>query len=372
MEISPPVKASIASVLATAPGQDLYKQVMTFHHQNKGDSCEVSCTCPSALSNAQDKLYIDISALFLGAHLALPPDQQSPVVEPSWTHAFLSALVQNAKDRQTSSSRCPSSPPRSSQCFDFFTSFPRTQPRPYPTHSLHHQPPGSSHDWKASLTEDLLKDAQQSHQTVIQRVSTVCRDLEDRCNNVEAPLRDMTLKLDKVTTDCKSAQEKNIDLEKKSKEYSQTVATLRDDNSKLEHQVQSSKTRAKDLSTRLLSAQKDLEDLKHRSGKDLAAVKKKRRDMELEDLAIRSARDETISNLHDELNKLREQLDVVSKKKSEVQESLKTLERELSESKQSVNEKSVSNTELQEEIVRLRTDKEYMRSVTDRLQDKVR
>lgn len=370
MELSPPVKASITSVLATVPGQELYKQVMAFHHHYKGDSCEKTYTCPSELLNAQNKLYIDISALFLGAHLAPLPNQPRPAVESSWTQALLSTLAHHVKDKDDRSTRCPSSLPRNSQCLDSSTSFPRTQPPAYPTHSFR-QTPGSSHDWKTSLAEVLLKDAQQSHQTIIQRASAVCRDFEDRCNNVETPLRDLTSKLDKATIDYASAQEKNIDLEKKCEELSQTITTLRNDNSELKQQTQSYKMRAEDLTTRLLSAQKDLEDLKHRSDKDLVAIKKKARDVEIEDRAIRAARDETIEDLHDELTNLREQLDDASKKKGEIQGSLESLERELSESKQLVDEKSAQNTELQGEVERLRADKEYMRSVTVRLQNKV-
>lgn len=378
MEIYPSMKSSIASALATTPGQELYKQVMTCDLQNKGGSCEGSCTCPSALSNARNKLYIDISAVLLGSHLALTPDEQTPAAAPSWTHAFLSALTQNAKDKQTNTVHCPSYLPWSPQCFDHFNPFPRTQP-PSTTLSLHHQPPGSSHDWKAGLAEDLLKDSQQSHKAIIQRVSAVCRDLEERCNHVEAPVRDLSSKLDKMTTDCKSAQKKNLDMEEESKGQSQTIAALRDENSRLEQQAQSSETRAEDLSTRLQSAQKAMEDLKHRSKKNLNTVNEKAREMELEYLATLTSRDDAIDEMHEQLARVktdldntREQLAAAAKEKSEAQQNLEILERELSESKQSVDAKSGLNTELQEEIGRLRVDKEYMRSVTDRLQSKVK
>ena len=264
MRMSQPVKASIASVLSTPVGQDLYKQVMTFQIQHTEGSCEKSDTCPSALSNARNKLYIDLSALFLGAHLPSSHEQPQPDAEPSWPTTLLSAFIGNVKNTQTRLDHWSFSLLKNPQPLRVLnSSFTQTHLpplHPHPSHSTHHQIPEASRDWKASLAEDLLKDTQRSHQAIIQRVSAVCRDLEDRCEYVEAPLRDLTSKLDKMTTECKSSQEKSVELEKQLNQSSQTITALEEDKVKLEQQAQSSRTRVDDLSTRLRSVQKDLDE----------------------------------------------------------------------------------------------------------------
>ena len=100
--------------------------------------------------------------------------------------------------------------------------------------------------------------------------------------------------------------------------------------------------------------------------------------MELENLATLTSRDDTIDEMHDqiaglntELDTLQQKLDAAAKETSERQERLESSERKLAETKQSMDAKNVQNSELQEEIVRLRVDKEYMRFVTDKLQSKV-
>ncbi|KAK2757338.1 hypothetical protein FQN54_004852 [Arachnomyces sp. PD_36] len=369
------VKSSIATVLATPTGQKLYEQVMTFQLPNKGDICGSSSFCPTALLNVLNQLHIDLSTIFLSAYLPSSHDKEPLAAAPSRTHALLLVLRGNMGEKQARFKACHSHP-TNPQRFDFVTSFSRTRPppSPYSTHSPLNQHTVSSHIWKDVLAEDLLSGAQQSHQAIIQRVSAVCRDLEERCEGVEAPLRDLTAKLDKMTTDCESARGKNDELEKELNESSQIIAALKDDNSKLKHQAQSSQGRVDNLSTRLRATQKDLEDLKHRSKKEIAASREKTRETELEFLATVTSRDDTIDELHrnvseanTQLESLQEQIIVVSNEKSEVQQSLGSLERQLAQSKQSEEAKTKLNTELQEEISRLRADKEHMLSISDRL-----
>ncbi|KAK9324197.1 hypothetical protein V1517DRAFT_75462 [Lipomyces orientalis] len=46
-------------------------------------------------------------------------------------------------------------------------------------------------DWRACLLAELTQDATRQHESVIAFVSRLCRDLEGRCEKVEAPLRDL-------------------------------------------------------------------------------------------------------------------------------------------------------------------------------------
>ncbi|KAJ8099825.1 hypothetical protein POJ06DRAFT_198343 [Lipomyces tetrasporus] len=49
----------------------------------------------------------------------------------------------------------------------------------------------SPSDWRACLLAELTQDATRQHESVIAFVSHLCRDLEDRCEQVEAPLREL-------------------------------------------------------------------------------------------------------------------------------------------------------------------------------------
>ena len=70
-----------------------------------------------------------------------------------------------------------------------------------------------SHAWKDRLIDTLSRDARYQHQTVVQMVGEVCRDLEARCDNAEQPFRDEQAKSQYLQRRLKASEERNMDLE---------------------------------------------------------------------------------------------------------------------------------------------------------------
>jgi FtsZ-binding cell division protein ZapB len=119
---------------------------------------------------------------------------------------------------------------------------------------------GPNPNWRSGLTEVFMQNAQASHDCMIKKVEDICSDLEQRCYNVEGPLRAVEEERDSAIHEAEKLKQHNEGLEVRLQESSNTVSVLRHELSCLEEHTESASARAEELSASLDSARHDLQE----------------------------------------------------------------------------------------------------------------
>lgn len=116
-----------------------------------------------------------------------------------------------------------------------------------------------SHAWKDRLVEALSRDAKYQHQTVVQIVGEVCRDLEARCNDAEQPFRDEQAKSQDLQKRLKASEERNTDLEGQREESCQVINNFEARINRLQERADAAEQDSRSLQVELDNTQKKLE-----------------------------------------------------------------------------------------------------------------
>ncbi|KAI9715876.1 MAG: hypothetical protein M1812_005696 [Candelaria pacifica] len=154
-----------------------------------------------------------------------------------------------------------------------------------------------SHRWRERLGLDLSKEAASRNEIILQTVGEVCRDLEDRCETVEQPLKFEMTRVEELAL-------RNRELEAEAAERGHFLSGLEVEKSRLEGHVQTAEAhaneilqRCQDLETQALQAYRDIEEITT-SGRD--EVKR----LELEHIASTSCQDDLLDEQRDEIKRL--------------------------------------------------------------------
>ncbi|KAL8783977.1 MAG: hypothetical protein Q9213_004228 [Squamulea squamosa] len=147
--------------------------------------------------------------------------------------------------------------------------------------------------WRNHVKSELAQNADYQYQKVIRIMEDVCQDLERRCNEVEAPLRNekaksMNLHVEleesklRMATISSQAHEQSLILEGIELEKSELVARVRD----LEQEKTDLSSRMEDLRDEFAKSTRQAEDADHKNSKKIA-------ELELMHAAVVAERDET-------------------------------------------------------------------------------
>lgn len=148
--------------------------------------------------------------------------------------------------------------------------------------------------WRHRLRNELAQNAEHQYQGVIRTVEGICQDLERRCIEVEAPLRDEKAKSTKLHTELEASRlqvakllahthEQSLILEGIEGEKSELLARVAD----LEHEQNELSGRSEELCQQLAKAIQQAEDA------DRIRIKEVR-DLELVQAAVVAERDEIL------------------------------------------------------------------------------
>lgn len=237
---------------------------------------------------------------------------------------------------------------------------------------------GASKDWRAKMGESLMENAYSSHESIIQKVGEICRDLEYRCHNVEAPLRDVTDQRDQLASEVEALKRHNRELGIRVEQSSHAALALQQEMTRLKEEADSATARSQYLATQLAAAQKELEDEKRDSQETAVSEREKARSRELDLIATLTEKEDRVEELHNELNhrsaeneRLRETIETLSEKNTSGSEIIASLRQEVDELQQSVENKTSDNNRMDSEIKALVSDRDRLRSERDDLQHKV-
>lgn len=173
------------------------------------------------------------------------------------------------------------------------------------------------------MSETLMLNARVSNDSLMRKMEEVCYDFEQRCDDVEAPLRAMEQERNAISAEAQQLREQNGALELQLQQASDTIGGLRLEISRLETHAEAASIRAEELSATLDAARRDLEDQRREFQDTMASEVEKARTRELDLVASITERDDQLESLQDEMiaqraenTNLQNALDEASKEKS--------------------------------------------------------
>ena len=162
------------------------------------------------------------------------------------------------------------------------------------------QTPETSHSggsWRDRLREELNREADLSHKTIVRIVDDTCRELEDRCNNIEVPLVKEKVRSSELQDQLDVARSKYTELERDAREQVSIIDALEDEKRSLADQVLLGEQQIAKLTEELDEMQKGLYQAKDEilTTKELASANTKQQ--ELDYLAVLAGKEESIEEL---------------------------------------------------------------------------
>ena len=359
----PHLSPAVTEVSLASVRDSMGELIESFPRLPRQSQCNESKTCHAALSTAENRLLIDLFDLYYCASMSrIVGDGGARVLEAGIVSRF-TAQVKNTMCE----SNCLLATVKPSDARDKFSYL---EP-----HQVSSNP---RRDWKAEVSNTLMSSARLSYDDLIKKVGEVCRDLEHRCYNTEAPLRVIEEERNKAYSEAEKLRQQNYELETRLQQAFSTISDLRQNMSYLEGHAEAASTRVEELNTSLEAAQKKLEDQRRGYEETSQGEKEKARTKELEFMATLTEKEDLLEELQAENHEqraeneeLRKSLDLVSKSNGSTLETVASLRKEVSR----LEDLSVSNQQLatqkDEEISRLVASKEHMSSEIENLQQKV-
>ena len=240
------------------------------------------------------------------------------------------------------------------------------------------QDPSASRNWRERLAADLSRDAARTHEIIVRMIGEVCRDLEDRCLNVVAPLREEHAKVTTLQEELCAAECKISRLEVEAADRELLLSGSEAERIQLKDKVKGLETELHRSVLEGQQLQEGLEKTLHRLNADLKETGELAEQEKLKHLALSSIKDETIDELREELQELKKRLEDfqvrvedLKNEKAEAREQIELLEeRTRSQAKQMALE-SASATRREETIRGLQDLEQSLRASIEALRGEV-
>jgi len=312
---------------------------------SNAETCAEHRLCPGALARSQRRLRLDICSLFLRTGLLASADQAG--IDPALAVSLLEKQVEFA----TAVPACRFAS-QSSQHNVALSLVEQTS-----TPSEHR----ASSDWRARLSADLLRNAKSSNDSILRTVGEVCRDLEDRCEVVEGPLREEQARSKDLQIKLESASTKIGELESEAEERNLFLNGLDAEKGSLERQIRADVSRITDLTERLHEMEVTSAEVRAEAEKSTAIAKEEASNQDLKHLAVVNAKEDIIAEqnerievLEKALKAIREELTATCEASLAAQKRVGELETEATDRAHAREVDSVSSAQKDVDIERFR------------------
>src|SRR5271155_5504513 len=115
-------------------------------------------------------------------------------------------------------------------------------------------PQRDSYTWKESLANELLHDAHSKYDNIINTMGFVCRDLEQRCTTVEAPLLRAQEEIKSLTENVDLAKREKMHVEESSAGMAREMEEIRLEKETLSHELRCARAEIEGCQGELRSA----------------------------------------------------------------------------------------------------------------------
>lgn len=341
----------------------LRELIDSFPQSPQQSRCTESSTCYVALSTAENELLVDLFDIYCRATASQDVNDENTFQTEASIISKFAARVKST----TCENKCAFATTKPFDARDNFTYIDPRQASSNPRRN-----------WRTEVSETLMSSAHASHDGLMKKIEEVCRDLEHRCYNTEAPLRIVEEERDKASSEAEQLRRQNCELETRLQQAFSTINDLQQNMSYLESHAEAASTRVGELSTSLEVAQKALEDQRRSYEESSQGEREKARTKELDLMAILTDKEDQLEELQAENHEqrtenegLRKSLDLVSRDNGTTLETVASLRKEVSRLEGLLKSSQQSTAQKDEEISRLLADREHMGSEMDDLQKKV-
>ncbi|KAL8655097.1 MAG: hypothetical protein Q9226_003173 [Calogaya cf. arnoldii] len=246
--------------------------------------------------------------------------------------------------------------------------------------------PCSATEWRVRVKNELSQNAEYQYQGIVRTMEDVCQDLERRCKEVEAPLRDEKARSMKLQAELDESRlrvanlsshthEQSLVLEGIEREKSELLARIAD----LEHEHNELFGRTEDLRQELGKAIEQAEDADRNRSKNI-------REFELVQAAVVAEKDEILEaqerknkdskaredQLEEDVMKLRANVSMHQNKIGHLEATISEQQTELRSAHILINEKQDTLDRLDELLDHSRTDRGNLQTEVARLSDACR
>ncbi|KAL4791804.1 hypothetical protein BDV19DRAFT_369713 [Aspergillus venezuelensis] len=347
-------------------GHTINNLLETFPRQAAWLSCERSDVCYASALKQENGLLSDL--LTFWAEVMLSQSMQKP---PSPTEIATITGFMNKNKMLLPEPKCTPLQTNYSESRNY-KSYPRAR----------EERVVSRIDWRAGIRDVIAANTQTVNDSLMRKVEDICYDLEQRCGNIEAPLRLVEEERDSHRSEAEQLKEQNHGLEYQLQRASSTISDLREEMSRLAGHATSATTRVDELSANLTQARYELEELRRTSQDTLDHERELSRTRELDVIATLTERDERLDELREELKdqavaneELRSKLISVSEEKSfsleeiaAMKEQLSTLQIELEQNREF---KSQKDNEIEELSIGKANAEKLSRDLQEKLHEEV-
>lgn len=354
----------IATEVCLALGRESMNELIeSFPRQPRQSQCEQSSTCHAAASTAENNVLVGLFDLYSRASmLQIMNGENKPQTE---TNIMSKILVQVKKGM--CENKCGFAAAKPSNVRDSFSYLNIREVSSHPRRN-----------WRADVSETIMSGTRASHDGLMKKIEEVCRDLEHRCHDTEAPLRVIEEERDKAIFEAEQLRRQNSELEDQVQQAFGTITGLQQNTFNLEDHAEAATARVEELSAGLDAARKELEDQRRSFEESSQSERENARTKELGFMATLTERDDQLEELqvenHEqraENEELRKTLDSVSKENGATLENTASLRIEISRIEGLLETSQQLTVERNDEITRLLAEKEQVGLEIEDVQKKV-
>jgi uncharacterized phage infection (PIP) family protein YhgE len=343
--------------------ESILQLMESFPRRPSPSQCEGSDACRASLVNMENELLCDVFALFISSSFFRSGEQDAsspPELK------ILQSFMKNARNTITKAT----------------CAFSQIQPmmlrESLPALRTLEKSSSTRQDWRTGLAETLAFNTQASQEKMIRKVEEICYDLENRCSDIEAPLRAVEVERNKALQKADETQRLNRELELRLQEATGTISALRQEIANLEGHAENASAQIQELSERLDAARKELEEQRRETQDSVHSEREKARTRELDLIAALTEKEDQLEGLQDVVREkesmnaeLRRILDAVMEDKSSLLEDKNALTQEVAKVKQQAEDLEAALVRKDEEIERLLAIKDDTEARAEILQNKV-
>ena len=235
--------------------------------------------------------------------------------------------------------------------------------------------PAKRHDWRARLVSEMQQQAEQRQQDLTSTVAVICAELEERCNNVEEPLRverEQKRELESRLQDLEQAYQQ---LEVQLMDRELTVSALETENEKSVYSLDQISAERVELLRKVSMAEEHLREVSQSARQEIAKLQEENRNREMDKATALACKREVLDSVQTQANNLQQRLldseseleaqkghcQQVERQNEALRNSLITKESELEDTKHNLTHANTRHEEASKESEGLRRDLETQR-----------
>jgi len=176
---------------------------------------------------------------------------------------------------------------------------------------------GVSLKWRETLAAQLQMDSSHHHESVVRFVGQLCRDLEERCEGIEEPLRHEQANHEQTKEQCHNLEDCIATLEDQLDHKNDAIADLRRAKDAIENDFETAQTEADLIKEKAQDFETQLKRAREEMKRELNDAHRRHEGVKLEMQASIACRTEQLDDQEDKIQELKRELNALKKLKAD-------------------------------------------------------